>query len=68
MYACVHETGGGFFGAVCTLSDQARISSDPPHPSIRELLWEIRSSWLIGLGLCTIADMDFREYTFDVAW
>src|SRR5215213_11957381 len=39
-----------------------------PRPSIRELLWEIRSSWLIGLGLCTIADMDFREYTFDVAW
>jgi len=32
MYACVQETAGGFFEGVYALSDQARISSDPPPP------------------------------------
>src|ERR671919_454553 len=32
MYAYTHETGRGFFEGVCTLSDQACISSDPPLP------------------------------------
>src|SRR5215204_236097 len=36
MYACVHETGRGFFGRVCALGDQARISSDPPPPRNRK--------------------------------
>jgi hypothetical protein len=35
MYACIYETGGGFFEGVCALSDQACISSDPPSPAIR---------------------------------
>jgi hypothetical protein len=32
MYAYIPETGGGFFEGVCALSDQTRISSDPPPP------------------------------------
>jgi hypothetical protein len=32
MYACILETGGGFFGGVCPLGNHARISSDPPPP------------------------------------
>jgi hypothetical protein len=32
MYACIHETGGGFFEGVRALNDQACISSDPPPP------------------------------------
>ena len=37
MYACVVETGRGFFEGVCAACHCPRISSDPPHPSIREL-------------------------------
>ena len=32
MYAWIPEIGSGFFEGVCTLSEQARISSDPPPP------------------------------------
>ena len=32
MYACVGETGRGFFAGVCALSDQECNSSDPPLP------------------------------------
>ena len=35
MYACTLENGRGFFEGVHALSDQACISSDPPHPAIR---------------------------------
>ena len=65
----VSTKSGADFSARCALSViRLAFLLTHPHPSIRELLWEIRSSWLIDLGLCTIADMDFREYTFDVAW
>jgi hypothetical protein len=36
MYAYVQETAGGFFEGVYALSDQARISADPPHPAISD--------------------------------
>jgi hypothetical protein len=37
MYACIRETRRGFFEGVCTLRDQARISSDPlPSPNANE--------------------------------
>ena len=40
MYACIHETGRGFFEGVCALSDQACISSDPPcHSWIASCLY-----------------------------
>jgi hypothetical protein len=32
MYACIPDIDGGFFEGVCTFSDQACISSDPPPP------------------------------------
>jgi hypothetical protein len=32
MYACVHETGSGFFDGVCTLSNATAIFRDPPPP------------------------------------
>jgi hypothetical protein len=32
LYACVPGIGSGFFARVCALSDQTRISSDPPPP------------------------------------
>jgi hypothetical protein len=32
MYACILETGRGFFEGVCALNDQACIFSDPPSP------------------------------------
>jgi hypothetical protein len=30
IYACIRESGVGFFAGVCTLGDQVCISSDPP--------------------------------------
>jgi hypothetical protein len=32
MYACVHETGRGFFEGVCTTSNATAYSCDPPPP------------------------------------
>jgi hypothetical protein len=32
MYACVHETGRGFFDGVCTPSNATAHFGDPPPP------------------------------------
>jgi hypothetical protein len=37
MYACIHETGAGFFAAVRGLEDQPLTCLRPSHPTIREL-------------------------------
>jgi hypothetical protein len=50
MYACIHETGLGFIGGVCTLSDQACISSDPPcHSWIASCQYCLRLSRFLCL-------------------
>src|SRR5215216_689374 len=36
MYACINETGGGFFEGVCAPSNATANSYDPPHPSARK--------------------------------
>jgi hypothetical protein len=37
MYACVLETGRGFFEGVCARNDRPRISADAPRLTICEL-------------------------------
>jgi hypothetical protein len=50
MYACISETGRGFFAEVCALSDQARNSSDPPyHWWIASCLYCLRLSRFLPL-------------------
>ena len=44
MYACVHETGHGYFAGVRALSDQGCISSDPPPPP--------HNSWIASCQYC----------------
>ena len=36
MYACIRETGRGFFEVVCALITPARESHDPPPPATQE--------------------------------
>jgi hypothetical protein len=48
MYACVHETGVGFFERVCAPSNATANFRDPPHlSSIREV---IRASLRVSSG------------------
>jgi hypothetical protein len=37
MYACIPEIVGEFFEGMCAVGHRTCISSDPPHPSIREV-------------------------------
>jgi hypothetical protein len=37
MYACIPETGRGFFEGVCRRENRLRTFRDRPHSSIREL-------------------------------
>jgi len=37
MYACILETGRGFFEGVCAPSNRTARFHDPPLPSLREL-------------------------------
>jgi hypothetical protein len=36
MYACISETGRGFFEGVCTPSNATAHSYDPPHHATQE--------------------------------
>ena len=52
MYACILETGRGFFEGVCVLSDQTRISPDPPPPCrscIASCQYYLRVIWFLPL-------------------
>jgi hypothetical protein len=40
MYACISETGCGFFAGVCAAGHRLPFSCDPPYPGIRELTLE----------------------------
>jgi hypothetical protein len=57
MYAYVPETGRGFFGRVCALSDQACISSDPLLPChwwIASFLYCLRLSRFLSLSAVNV--------------
>ena len=61
MYACIVETGGGFFAVVCAPSNATANSYDPPPPrSAKEPEpWQwgsgsyaLRVGWVVGIGGC----------------
>jgi hypothetical protein len=64
MYACILESGYGFFEGVCAPSSTTAHLRDPPHPSIREYT-QGDALWLSGSpGLRRMRDSDFPEHPF----